>query len=253
MNLLYGTNVSMADTASGAQDAADATGEMADNLEDANKAAKGSLAAFDKLNVLNPPEEGGGGPGEGGGSLIPPIEPPNTDTPWLDKIRDHLVLIQGLVEAVGIGLLAWGISKIFGLDLTKTLGVMIIAAGVVMFVRGAFDALENGVDWDNLILMVGGLTLIFVGFMAVASWTVSAIVLLIGGIAMLVIGIMDWVKQGELSTQTFWLLEAAIVAIGVALAMLLGWPALVVAAVIAIALAIYKYWDEIKAFLVGLG
>ena len=255
MNLLYGTNVSMADTASGAQDAADATGEMADNLEDANKAAKGSLAAFDKLNVLNPPEEGGGGPGEGGGgggSIIPPIEPPNTDTPWLDKIRDHLVLIQGLVEAVGIGLLAWGISRLLGLDLTKTLGVMIIAAGVVMFVRGAFDALENGVDWDNLILMVGGLTLIFVGFMAVASWTVSAIVLLIGGIAMLVIGIMDWVKQGELSTQTFWLLEAAIVAIGVALAMLLGWPALVVAAVIAIALAIYKYWDEIKAFLVGL-
>ena len=46
MNLLYGTNVSMADTASGAQDAADATGEMADNLEDANKAAKGSLAAL---------------------------------------------------------------------------------------------------------------------------------------------------------------------------------------------------------------
>jgi hypothetical protein len=129
---------------------------------------------------------------------------------------------------------------------------MMIAAGAVMFVRGAFDALENGVDWDNLILMVGGLTLIFVGFMAVASWTVSAIVLLIGGIAMLVIGIMDWIKQGELSTQTFWLLEAAIVAIGVALAMLLGWPVLVVAAVIAIALAIYKYWDEIKAFLVGL-
>ena len=255
MNLLYGTNVSMADTASGAQDAANATGEMADNLEDANKAAKGSLASFDKLNVLSQPAEGGGGPGEGGGgggSIIPPIEPPNTDTPWLDKIRDHLVLIQGLVEAVGIGLLAWGISKLFGLDLSKTLGVMMIAAGAVMFVRGAFDALENGVDWDNLILMVGGLTLIFVGFMAVASWTVSAIVLLIGGIAMLVIGIMDWIKQGELSTQTFWLLEAAIVAIGVALAMLLGWPALVVAAVIAIALAIYKYWDEIKAFLVGL-
>jgi hypothetical protein len=256
MNLLYGTNVGMKDTASGAQDAADATGEMADNLENANKAAKGSLAAFDKLNVLAQPAEGGGGaPGEGGGGgggVIPPIEPPNTDTPWLDKVRDHLVLIQGLVEAVGIGLLAWGISKIFGLDLTKTLGVMAIAAGVVMFVRGAFDALENGVDWDNLILMVGGLTLTFVGFMFVASWTVSAIVLLIGGIAMLVIGILDWIKKGELSTQTFWLLEAAIVAIGVALAMLLGWPALVVAAVIGIALAIYKYWDEIKAFLVGL-
>ena len=255
MNLLYGTNVSMADTASGAQDAANATGEMADNLENANKAAKGSLAAFDKLNVLAQPAEGGGAPGEGGGgggSIIPPIEPPNTDTPWLDRIRDHLVFIQGLVEAVGAGLLAWGISRLFGLDLTKTLGVMMIAAGVVMFVRGAFDALENGVDWDNLILMVGGLTLIFVGFMFVASWTVSAIVLLIGGIAMLVIGILDWIKKGELSTQTFWLLEAAIVAIGVALAMLLGWPALVVAAVIGIALAIYKYWDEIKAFLVGL-
>ena len=255
MNLLYGTNVSMADTASGAQDAANATGEMADNLEDANKAAKGSLAAFDKLNVLNPPAEGGGAPGEGGGgggSVIPPIEPPNTDSPWLENIREHLVLIQGLVEAIGIGLLAWGISRLFGLDLTKTLGVMMIAAGVVMFVRGAFDALENGVDWDNLILMIGGVALVAGGLAIVFGATAAAIGLLIGGIAMLVIGIMDWVKQGELSTQTFWLLEAAIVAIGVALAMLLGWPALVVAAVIGIALAIYKYWDEIKAFLVGL-
>lgn len=75
----------------------------------------------------------------------------------------------------------------------------------------------------------------------------GAIGLLVGGIALLVIGFKDWITTGELSNKTFLALEVGILAVGGALAILIGWPALVVAAVAGLALAIYKYWDEIKA------
>ena len=62
---------------------------------------------------------------------------------------------------------------------------------------------------------------------------------------MLAIGMYDWIKNGELSTETFLLLEAAIIAVGIALAILIGWPALIVAALVGLGLAVYKFWDEI--------
>lgn len=221
--------------------------EYADNMERAEKAAKGSVASFDKLNVLNKQEEPGGSDGPGGEWVEKEI-----DFSWADELKDKLFLIKTIAEAIGVAILAWGISKLLGFDLTTTIGLMLSVSGAVMLVKGAVDALKNGVDWDNLILMVGGLALVFAGLWIAFGLTVAAIGLLVGGIALLVIGIMDWIKNGELSAQTFWLLEAAIIAVGVALALLLGWPALAVAAVIGIALAIYKYWDEIKGFFIDL-
>lgn len=224
------------------------SGEYADNMERAEKAAKGSVASFDKLNVLSKQEE----PGGDGGGLPGEWVEKEIDFPWLDELQDKLFVIEVVAKAIGAAFLTWGISKLLGLDLLTTLGLIIFVAGAVGLVYGAFDALENGVDWDNLALMVGGVVLIFGGLWIAFGLTVAAIGLLVGGIALLVVGIMDWIKKGELSTQTFWLLEAGIVAVGVALALLLGWPALVVAAIIGIALAVYKYWDEIKGFFIDL-
>ena len=194
------------------------SGEYADNMERAEQAAKGSVASFDKLNVLNKQEEPGGGGGGGSGSGLPGewVEK-EIDFPWADELKDKLFLIKTIAEAVGVAILAWGISKLFGLDLTKTIGIMLIASGAVMFVKGAFDALKNGVDWNNLALMVGGVVLIFGGLYIVFGATVAMIGLLIGGIALLVIGIIDWIKKGELTTQTFWLIVAAVTAIGFAI------------------------------------
>lgn len=235
------------------ENTAGSSGKYADNMERAEKAAKGSLASFDKLNVLNKQEEpetpGAGGSGGGGGSgewVEKGVE--DVDLGWLDELQDNLFLIEVTAKAIGAAILAWGISKLFGLDLSKTIGFMLIAAGAVLLVYGAFDALENGVDWDNLTLMVGGLALVFGGLWIAFGLTVAAIGLVIGGIALLAIGIMDWVKKGELSTQTFWLLEAAIIAVGVAFAILVGWPALIIAAIIALALAVYKNWEKIKTW-----
>lgn len=99
MNLLFGTNVSMNDTAQGAQDAADATDDMADNLEEANKAAKGSLAAFDKLNVLAQTEEGGGAPGGGGVGGGMPMPVPDTE-PTIGALDEMEERIQEFITRI---------------------------------------------------------------------------------------------------------------------------------------------------------
>lgn len=69
INLLLGTNISVASSgmdqlAGGTQAAADAQGDLAKQTDKANKAAKGALAAFDELNVLQM-EENTGGAGAG--------------------------------------------------------------------------------------------------------------------------------------------------------------------------------------------
>lgn len=89
-------------------------------------------------------------------------------------------------------------------------------------------------------------------FLTGLSLTSLAVGLLVLGIGLLVYGLYDWITTGELSTETFYVLEAGILAAGIALAILLGWPALIVAAIVGLVLAIYKYWDDIKGFFIGL-
>lgn len=88
MNALFGTNVSMAsvasemETASGGMSdvadssgaAADAQGKLAKNTEKAGKAAKGALAAFDSLNVLQQDTDAAGSGAGSGTTSTPAIE-----------------------------------------------------------------------------------------------------------------------------------------------------------------------------------
>lgn len=52
VQVLFGVQASVASAASDTEQAADAVGDLADNTQAAEKAAKGALAAFDDLNVL---------------------------------------------------------------------------------------------------------------------------------------------------------------------------------------------------------
>ena len=104
MNLLFGTNVGMVDAqaamAQNAQATADATKETADNTERAGKAAKGALAAFDKLNVLSQDTAGGGtgaGGGEAGGGLPSPAEAGGLNAE-LDTLALKLAKISGMIK-----------------------------------------------------------------------------------------------------------------------------------------------------------
>ena len=118
---------------------------MADNLEDANKAAKGSLAAFDKLNVLNPPEEGGGGGGEGGGGGGMPMPVPDTE-PTLGALDEMEERIRAFVERV----------KAFFAPLGEAFGRLGEALGKVgEAVKGAFERFfPGGIDFEPFIALV---------------------------------------------------------------------------------------------------
>lgn len=91
MNALFGTSVSVASVASdldsvteSSQDAADAQNDLADGITATGKAAKGALAAFDQLNVLQM-QDVGTGSGEN-----------NTDVTNTLPIVDETPLDQGL-------------------------------------------------------------------------------------------------------------------------------------------------------------
>ena len=240
---------------------------VADKFADTMKKGAGSakewknqLMGFDEINRLEEPSSGGGGANTG-------LDPSQmfTETPiaeWAMKAReaiqwviDHLDIVKALAEAIGIALLTWkignfisGLSAVTG-PLGKIAGIALYVAGAFLTVRGAVDAIAHGVNWSNLTQMIGGTLLMAVGLGIAFGGIGAAVGLLVGGISMLVVGLYDWIKTGELSTQTFWLLEAGIVAVGIALAALIGWPAAIVAAVAAAALAIYKYFDQIWAWI----
>lgn len=236
---------------------------VADKFADTMKKGAGSakewknqLMGFDEINRLEEPSSGGGGSNTG-------LDPSQmfTETPieaWAMKAReaiqwviDHLDIVKALAEAIGVALLTWKIGNfISGLSaaagpLGKIAGIALYVAGAFLTVRGAVDAIAHGVNWGNLTQMIGGTLLMAAGLGIAFGGVGAAVGLLVGGISMLVVGLYDWIKTGELSTQTFWLLEAGIVAVGIALAALVGWPAAIVAAVAAAALAIYKYFDQI--------
>lgn len=218
----------------------------------AAKEWKNQLMGFDEINRLEEPSNGGGGGGGGAGDIGKMFDEAPLEA-WTSKVKsiidwckEHMQLIKGLVAGIGAGLLGWKIASAFTDSLSKIFGFTMMIAGTTSYVIGWMDAWKNGPDWDNLALMIGGVTVAAIGAALAFGSVGAAITLLVGGVGMLVIGIKDWIKNGEMSTQTFWLMEAAIVAVGVGLSLLLGWIPLVVAGVAALGLAIYQNWDKIK-------
>lgn len=257
---------------------------------DSAKKLKQYLAGFDELNVMPQTADASsaGGLGGLGGSDLG-IDLPGYDflkdavsesidkwqkklEPFVNFVKENLKQILITVGAIGAAFLAWKIGRSI-LDFInyfkllaangviksvsgglKTLGgIALTVAGAVMMIGNAFDAWTNGVNVQNLTGMLTGLAAVVAGLALVAGTTGAAIGALVGGVALLVVGIKDWITTGELGASTFWMLEAGIVAVGAGLALLTGnWIPLVVAAVAGIGLAIYNYWDEIKAFFVGI-
>jgi hypothetical protein len=226
---------------------------LADSYAGAGAAAKDAqkqLMGFDKINKLNDNDSNsGGGAGAGAKQQYEDVAVNPKTVEFLEKVKEHLrevLIIAGLVTAT---LLAWKISSLLGVSFTTVLGILMTILGTIIFIKEGFDAWENGVNWDNLTGMIEGAALAVVGLGLAFGTTGAAIGLIVAGVAMLVIGLKDWIKTGKLSTQTFTLLTTAVLALGVGLSLLTGsWIPLLIAVIAAVALACYKYWDQIKAW-----
>lgn len=282
-----GVGAGLSDAAAGAGGVADGLGKAAG----AAKKLKQYTMGIDELNVFSPDTGsaggGGGGAGAGGGGgfdfelptydfLGKEIEQRINDIeeklrPLVEFIQNHLKEILYFVGAIGVGFAAWHIaSGVIGFfdkirDMQKTgafkkllehirplAGVALTAGGAVLFLVNAFDAYANGIEWDHLIGMVAGLGAVTGGLALLFDPTIAAIGLLVGGIMMVVLALHDWYKTGELSAQACGVLVAGIMAVGVAMGLLVGWPALVIAAVVAAVVLIYKNWDKLKAYFLDL-
>ena len=227
-------------------------GGVADNAKEAKK----QLMGIDTLNVMNDTNTGssGGGGGGGAGSGFE-----YEDVAISENIKNNFELIKDIVLSIGAGIAGWGLGKVLtSLGLIKggfkqLLGIAMFVSGVVIAITGFIDAWKNGVDWQNLIEIIGGVALAAGGAALAFGKIGAAITLLIGGIGMIVTAFHDWITTGELSTETAALFAGGIGAIGLAFTLLTGsWIPLVIAAILALGVAIVKWWDEISAWLDGI-
>ena len=282
MNLLFGTDVGMKDAASGAQDAADATGEMAGNLEDANKAAKGSLAAFDKLNVLQKPATGSGGGGGGGlpeeeeQGLFPGMEE------WLDEMEER---IRGFVTRVKEFFAPLG--EAFG-RLGKSLGnlkdavvgafekffpggidfgpfIALVRDGVIFIIDLLAKAIEGFANWIEENPDAFNLLLVIFAGLAIAVAAVYAPTLLVIAAVVALLAALGWLANNW-ETAIAWVdkyKHSLIVLASIIGFIFLGPIALLIGAIVGLGLLIYenkeaivawikKAAEDIKSFFVGL-
>lgn len=210
---------------------------------DAAKASR-QLAGFDEMNKLSDTSSSGGGTDVTAGQFK--AVPVNTD--FIDGFISKLNIILPIVLAIAAGIEAWKIASFFGASLSTCAGVALIVAGAVATIYGFVDAIVNGLDWTNLLTMIIGIGVAVGGLAIVFGTTGVAVGLLVGGILLVIAGFKDWLENGK-SLEALSAITVGILAVGGALAILCGWPALIVAAVAALVVAVVMYWDEICAAL----
>lgn len=241
--------------------AVDATADMGKNLNGAGKAAKElrrQLMGFDEINRLDAPSEPSGGGGGADASAWNNMFQESPIPEWVQNLGDRLrkllpllATITGIISGISLArhigeVLGWGAA--FDGIAKKLIGIALAIAGAVLLWDGFADALNNGVDWGNLIEMLGGSTLLVVGLGTAFGKTGAAIGLLVGGVALCVVGISEWIKTGEASIPVLTAISVGVLAIGAAISLLTGsWIPLVIFAIGAAAVWIVGKWDDIKA------
>lgn len=207
--------------------------------KDYTNAVNGSskaLASFDEINQLNNKDQD---------SLS--FEEEEMDTSEVEKFKAILETILPLVTGIGSALLLWKFKDLFGLGTQDIIGISLIIAGITEAVIGLWDALNNGLDEDNLVQIILGFTLIAGGLLLVLGPTAMAIGLLVAGLTLLVLGIKDAIETGEITKESLIAIEVGLLAIGVAIALLTGsWIPLAIAGILMVVALIVAKWDLIK-------
>lgn len=137
-------------------------------------------------------------------------------------------------------------AKMFG-------GILLIAAGAVLLVKGYCDAWVNGIDWGNFSMVLGGIALIVGGIALAFGPLAAAIALVAGGVVALVLGIKDLITNGYSIQAVIMVAVGAIaVLIGVIWALnaaLLANPITwIVVAVMALVAVFVILWNECEGF-----
>lgn len=148
--------------------------------------ASGSLAAFDEINQLSN--------NSGGGAAAATMAPDfDFDTSTVEADMEKLL---GWIKLIGAGLLAWRLSDSFLGGMKIFLGLILAINGALELGQGAWDAWQNGMDWDNLLQMLGGVALLVAGLWVAFGNVGAAIGLLAGGVTLLATSFHDAMENG---------------------------------------------------------
>jgi len=260
MNALFGSNVSMASVASGletasggmsevadsSQAASDAQGDLAKNTAKAGKAAKGALAAFDQLNVLQQDTDSDSGSGSASSPSIPSGVGGGLDIPvgmdaGLSALQERvaafkaqfLTFIQPVTDALGrlkesllpLGMTIWAGLKWAWDNILVPLGSWAITDLLPAFL----DLLGGSAEVLDSILIA--LQPIWMWFWEnvlrpLAEWTGGVIVDFLGSLADGLKGLSDWIDAHQEGVRNvtlvitglaiaLWLLNGAVGAVNI--------------------------------------
>lgn len=233
-------------TIDASKEAAKALNEQTKALEgtgDAADKAAGSLAGFDEINKLSSESAVSTGLSE----TIAPDFSFEADLP-----EENLLNILGLVTAIGTAFLAWRIGSALGTGLVGVLGLSLAIYSAVWFVKGIFDAWNDGVTTENIQKMLLGLLGVAIGLGVALGPVAAGISLVVGGLAMLVTGFHDAMERGW-DFNNVLLSIAGILAAGAGIGIITGsWIPLLIAAIAGILLAITVAFGEGEALLSGV-
>jgi hypothetical protein len=223
MSLLFNVQVGastagMEDLADGTNAVADAQGNLAAETGKAGKAAKGALAAFDEINVLQ--MDSGGGAGAVPAAGITPLGSIFGDTTTVDtelegikaKVeafkQSLITLFQPASDAFdrfkeslgGLGGTIWDGLKWAWDNILVPLGLWVIQALAPVFL----DLLSGALDILNSVLLALqplGLWLWDNFLKPIADWTGGAIVTILGWIADGLKAISNWIDEHQTAFQ----------------------------------------------------
>ena len=225
-----------------------------DKATGAAKKYKNTILGFDEINRLDDETGGGGGSAVDFAKMFEKGELPA----WAQWIKDNLEEIRTVAEAIGLAFAAWKIGSLLAdlagvsLSMSRLMGIATSVAGAFLLVNGAIDAFKNGTTWKNVNQMLMGTAIMATGLYIAFGKVGGAIGLLVGGVTLIATALADFIKKGELTTESFYALEGGILAVGAGLAMLTGsWIPLAIAALAGLILAIGTHTDEINAAVDG--
>jgi hypothetical protein len=233
MNAIFGTNISMADTISATTEAtteaAAAENELADATTEAGKAAKGALASFDQLNVLQQDTSTTGTAADT--ATETPVTLPSIDDTAIDaglsaleeKLSafklEFMELVQPVIDAfyglrdalTPLGETIWAGMKWAWDNILVPLGKWTITDLLPAFLDllgGAAELLNSVLlalqpawlwFWDNVL-------------QPLAVWVGGVIVSFIEGLTKVLYGLSDWIDNNQETFATMTLIVAGFIA-----------------------------------------
>lgn len=266
----------VADSLATAEENTEDGAEDADDLADGLKEAKRQTLGFDELNIISSDKDSASKAKSGKGSVkeaakaaldgIDVVEESidGFDGSLLDKIavfiRDHLKEIKDAALGIGAALGTWKLGKLIekltGLSIAtgKLLGVALAVGGSIVYIKGFFDAWENGLDKGNLTEMIGGAAAAIIGLGLAFGPIGAGIGALVTGIGLAAVGLKEWAETGDMATETLTAIDVGIGVVGLAVSLLTGsWIPLAVAAIGALLFSIPEILSGLSDFFFGLG